>query len=77
MFNKSIDKNQALVKKALVACSLIGIVLSSNIAQASTPIVVKGTKCRPGSPVGFCCPNDGTSSGPYCPARRIAPKTQN
>jgi len=77
MLNKSIANNLSVEKKALAACSLIGIVLTSAVAQASTPIVVKGTQCHPSSPVGFCCPNDGRPSGPYCPDRRVAPKTQN
>ncbi len=77
MFNNSFNHNQALAKKALAACSLITIVLTSTIAQATTPIVVKGPKCHPSSPVGFCCPNDGRPSGPYCPDRRLTTNTQN
>ncbi|MBD2665912.1 hypothetical protein B6N60_02680 [Richelia sinica FACHB-800] len=71
MFNKS-NHNETLAKQAVVAFSLLGIVLTTTIAQASNAIVVKGTNCHPGSPVGLCCPNDGSSSGPYCPERRIS-----
>lgn len=79
MFNKNVDHNQSLATKILLASSLIGIVLSSAINQAAAD-VVKGTQCHPNSPVGFCCPNDGRPSGPYCPDRRRlapAPRTQN
>jgi hypothetical protein len=71
MFNKS-NHNETVAKQAVVAFSLLGIVLTTTIAQASTAVVVKGTKCHPSSPVGFCCPNDGSPSGPYCPERRIS-----
>jgi hypothetical protein len=73
MFNKSVSQNNSVAKQVLVASSLIGMILTSVTTQASAD-VVKGTQCHPSSPVGFCCPNDGRPSGPYCPdRRRIAP----
>ncbi|MBW4577811.1 MAG: hypothetical protein KME08_21485 [Aphanothece sp. CMT-3BRIN-NPC111] len=58
----------------LVALSLFGTVLTSFPAWGD---VVKGQQCHPGSPVGFCCPNDGRPSGPYCPDRRKTFTTRN
>ncbi|AFY30692.1 hypothetical protein [Calothrix sp. PCC 7507] len=73
MFNKSVSENRSFAKQVLVVSSLMGMILTSVTTQASAD-VVKGTQCHPNSPVGFCCPNDGRPSGPYCPDRRkIAP----
>jgi hypothetical protein len=77
MFNNNINQNQSLATKIFLASSLMSIVLTSTITQA-TADVVKGTQCHPNSPVGFCCPNDGRPSGPYCPdRRRLAPTPKN
>lgn len=79
MFNNTVYQQQSLAKQILIASSLIGVVLTSVISQARAD-VVKGTQCHPNSPVGFCCPNDGRPSGPYCPDRRRiapAPKAQH
>uniref|UniRef100_B8HS41 Uncharacterized protein n=1 Tax=Cyanothece sp. (strain PCC 7425 / ATCC 29141) TaxID=395961 RepID=B8HS41_CYAP4 len=60
--------------KVLALAFAIGTVCVS-LSPAEAQVVIKGTKCHPDSPQGFCCPNDGRPSGPYCPARPITTNT--
>lgn len=59
------------------ALALALFVCSASLASPALADVVKGTQCHPDSPVGFCCPNDGRASGPYCPDRQIKANTGN
>ena len=55
--------------------ALAFFICGASLASPAFADVVKGTQCHPDSPVGFCCPNDGKASGPYCPARPIKANT--
>ncbi len=57
------------------ALALALFVCSASLTTPAFADVVKGTQCHPDSPTGFCCPNDGKASGPYCPARPIKANT--
>jgi hypothetical protein len=57
------------------ALALALFVCSASLTTPALADVVKGTQCHPDSPIGFCCPNDGKASGPYCPARPIKANT--
>jgi hypothetical protein len=57
------------------ALFLAVFVCSASLSTPAFALVVKGTQCHPDSPTGFCCPNDGRASGPYCPARPIKTNT--
>ena len=52
-------------------------ICSAALTSPASADVVKGTQCHKDSPVGFCCPNDGRASGPYCPARPIKAKAES